>query len=268
MRGSLVHTLSSGFAGGASSPPAWTPASLTGLALWLDATDLATLWQDTGATSPVTSSGQSVALWQDKSGSGRHLSQSSAGRRPTYQATGRDTGQPGVALDDIDDGLTRAAGYVPPGALTLALVGKITSAPGLAEFDQYFECSDGTTYVSLFACNFGGYDTLCWSRATGSPAGVRAASASVATGKSSTLLIYDGAGTAPTDWTAEHPISTSQTLSAAGVFGSPGTGIGLGDRSTSAYPSGYTYSEVILVEGALSGADLTSLKSYLAGRWP
>lgn len=253
-------------AGGAT--PAWDPTDLAGLALWLDASDISTLSQDTGGSTPVTTSGDPVGRWADKSGNSRHLTQATAGRRPTYQAAGRDTGQPALSLDDIDDGLTRATGHVPPGALTLALVGKITSTPGGAEYDQFFACGDGTTWVSVLLSGDASYSGVAFARGTvGTPAGVKATSASIATGKTSTLLIYDGAGTAPSDWSAEHPISTSQSLSASSIFGSPGTGIFIGDRATSAFPSGYSYSEVILVEGALSGADLTSLRNYLAAKW-
>ena len=173
-----------------------------------------------------------------------------------------------MVLDDVDDGLTRATGYVPSGAFTLVIVGKITSTPGGAEYDQVFSVSDGTTYVSVLTTGDVSYSNIAFCRATGATAGVRASGASIATGKSSTLLIYDGAGTAPGDWACEMSIGTSQALGAAGAFGSPGTGIFLGDRSVSAFPSGYTFSEVLLYESALSGADLTNLKSYLAAKWP
>ena len=42
------------------------------ISAWLDPSDLSTLWQDAGATVPVTASGQPVALMQDKSGNGYH----------------------------------------------------------------------------------------------------------------------------------------------------------------------------------------------------
>ena len=55
----------------------WTPANIT-TALWLDAND--------GST--ITESGGVVSQWNDKSGNARHLSQATAGQRPTYDATG------------------------------------------------------------------------------------------------------------------------------------------------------------------------------------
>jgi hypothetical protein len=53
--------------------------------LWLDATDLTTLFQDTGATSPVTAPGQSVARWNDKSGNNNHATQATGTAQPTCQ---------------------------------------------------------------------------------------------------------------------------------------------------------------------------------------
>jgi len=51
--------------------------------LWLDLSDLSTLFQDTAGTVPVTAPGQTVALARDKSGRGNHLVQPVALSRPT-----------------------------------------------------------------------------------------------------------------------------------------------------------------------------------------
>ena len=56
---------------GAASAQAqlWSPALLSygELRNWYDASDTNTLWQDAGATMPITASGQTVACWMDKS---------------------------------------------------------------------------------------------------------------------------------------------------------------------------------------------------------
>ena len=53
--------------------------------LWLDPSDLSTMFQDVAGTIPVTTPGQTVALFKDKSGNGNHFAQSSASLRPVYQ---------------------------------------------------------------------------------------------------------------------------------------------------------------------------------------
>ena len=69
----------------------WTPADIfTGAVrgAWWDPSDLSTLWQDLSRTVPVTTTGQSVARMDDKSGNGHHLVQGSAGRYPLLQHDG------------------------------------------------------------------------------------------------------------------------------------------------------------------------------------
>lgn len=66
---------------GAFSPSLLSPA----LAAWHDATDLTTLWQDTGATTPITADGQTVARVDDKSGNSRNSTQATSSLRPAYK---------------------------------------------------------------------------------------------------------------------------------------------------------------------------------------
>lgn len=52
--------------------------------LWLDPSDITTLFQDSAGTTPVTAAGQSVGLIKDKSGRGNHAIQATGALRPTY----------------------------------------------------------------------------------------------------------------------------------------------------------------------------------------
>ena len=62
----------------------FSPASLTP-AIWYDASDLGTLYQDVAGSTPVSSDGQPVALIRDKSGNGRHLTQATASACPLFR---------------------------------------------------------------------------------------------------------------------------------------------------------------------------------------
>lgn len=53
----------------------WTPAQIT-TAIWLDASDAST----------ITESGGVVSQWDDKSGNGRHFTQSTVANRPTFES--------------------------------------------------------------------------------------------------------------------------------------------------------------------------------------
>ena len=58
------------------------PTQLTGLQIWLDASDASTLFDATTGGSLVAADG-GVARWEDKSGNTRHMTQGTGGSRPT-----------------------------------------------------------------------------------------------------------------------------------------------------------------------------------------
>lgn len=85
------------------------PSTLT-LTGWWDPSDLSTMFQDTAGTTPVTADGQPVARINDKSGNGRHFTQSGSAERPTYKTSG---GLHWLDFDGTDD-------YLTSGAVTMA----------------------------------------------------------------------------------------------------------------------------------------------------
>ncbi|MDP6546381.1 MAG: PEP-CTERM sorting domain-containing protein, partial [Phycisphaerae bacterium] len=58
----------------------------TSLRFWLDASDVTTLYQDAGGTTPAAD-GTPVALWKDKSGNGFDVTHDNAGQLPQYDNT-------------------------------------------------------------------------------------------------------------------------------------------------------------------------------------
>lgn len=60
----------------------FNPRSISGLALWLDASDASTLYQDAAATTPATAANDPVGAWLDKSGNGRNATQATGASRP------------------------------------------------------------------------------------------------------------------------------------------------------------------------------------------
>jgi hypothetical protein len=65
--------------------PVFTPLQISGCQLWLDAADRTTLFTDTAGTTNATS-GQTIARWNDKSGNGNYLLQSTSSNRPTLSS--------------------------------------------------------------------------------------------------------------------------------------------------------------------------------------
>ncbi|WP_343078783.1 hypothetical protein [Ostreiculturibacter nitratireducens] len=70
---------------GASGGLAFDPSTAL---VWLDPSDLSTLWQDTAGTIPVTADGQPVARINNKGTAGGFFSQGGASYRPLYKASG------------------------------------------------------------------------------------------------------------------------------------------------------------------------------------
>lgn len=64
---------------GGGSPPDITPSSFSGLILWLDATDTATITKD---------GSDKVSAWADKSTSSNNFVQATGANQPTYTASG------------------------------------------------------------------------------------------------------------------------------------------------------------------------------------
>lgn len=63
----------------------WTPLNLPNLYAWYDFSDISTLFQDAGRTTPVTTDGNPIGGVADKSGNGRHVSQATTSAMPTYK---------------------------------------------------------------------------------------------------------------------------------------------------------------------------------------
>ena len=76
------------------APEFWEPSQLSGLTLWLDASDAST----------ITLNGSNVAQWDDKSGNSRNASQTTAANQPIYTTNGMN-GKPVISFDGFDDEL-------------------------------------------------------------------------------------------------------------------------------------------------------------------
>jgi len=88
---------------------------------YLDPLDLTTLFQDDGATTPVTSTGQGVGTWLDGSSASIDFTQSVSGSRPTYIGADFD-GAASILTDGADDSLSAVfSGSAGPSAASLFL---------------------------------------------------------------------------------------------------------------------------------------------------
>ena len=117
------------------SPPPFPPPlapevqSISGfsssLAMWLDASDASTIFQDTAGTIATDSWGQPVSYWRDKSGKGNHVALPSGfGTAPTYNPYLLSSLHPGLDFSNSGALITPST-YAKSIDVTLFLVGQI-----------------------------------------------------------------------------------------------------------------------------------------------
>lgn len=85
----------------------FSPLDIPGLKLWLDASNAATLWQDTAGTTPATADGDPVGRWDDLSGQGNNATQGAASAQPALRLAiqgGRNV----VRFDGVNDVIATA----------------------------------------------------------------------------------------------------------------------------------------------------------------
>jgi hypothetical protein len=85
---------------GCNAAAVWTPASLTGADLMLE------------ASAGITLNGSNVSAWADQSGSGNHYAEATL--QPTYSATDGPGGRATIRFPDLGSGLATAARLVGP----------------------------------------------------------------------------------------------------------------------------------------------------------
>lgn len=97
------------------------PTQITGLSVWLDASDSGSLFQDSSGTIPAQSNNDYIGMWKDKSGNSRHATQvSSTSSRPILK-TNIQNGKPAVYFDGSGTWLSNTV-YSYSGASTLFIV--------------------------------------------------------------------------------------------------------------------------------------------------
>jgi hypothetical protein len=242
----------------------WTPASLTGLVAWYKAD--AGVYKDLGTTLAVNN--DTVEQWNDQSGNGYNLTQTSAGTRGTYLTNGFDPA------------------YGSGGFKTISMQGKwmISGTNALA--------LSSSTLLSCFICgnltNNGSNESALTYVGSGQANDYNntASGRIIASTSPSTIGAYCSAprGTAPYIQNADGVVGMiySGTVdnayynNVAGsndsytpAWGSSGTLLVAGNYTGSAGSAGMSgyYSEIVLVSGAIGSSDRTSLQSYLRTKW-
>lgn len=103
----------------AVTPAAFAPTDIAGLQLWLDFSDITTLFTDSAGTTPVTADGNPIGKVNDKSGNNNHATQGTTGNKPTYK-----TGiQNGLSVGRGDGGDTLNLSPINVAAISVFVIG-------------------------------------------------------------------------------------------------------------------------------------------------
>jgi len=216
---------------------AFSPASIPGLKLWLDASQIVGL-----------NDGDSVGTWSDTSGNANDATQATVSAKPTYK-TSIQNGLPVVRFDGVDDVMTVAAVSAQP--MTFFLVGK-TSSTGRYFFDgvsgNRFVLGDGLNGPPNNMGIFAGSAIESSFTISGSSFNLWTG---VANGVSSSLL-KNGAAFASGD------------VGSQGLSG----GMTLGNRySDPGYCLNGDLAELIIYNTSLSIANRQLVEAYLRAKW-
>lgn len=86
---------------------AFSPLSIAGLQLWLDASDSGTLYTDSAGSTPATADGDPVGYWGDKSGNSNHTIQADGTKKPLLKLSQQNS-KSGISFDGVNDSLTKS----------------------------------------------------------------------------------------------------------------------------------------------------------------
>jgi hypothetical protein len=232
----------------------WNPSMIT-TALWLDAADASTVTTVSGA----------VSQWNDKSGNGRNISQSTANQRPTFTSSGLN-GKPTLDFDGSNDVLLNAS-VGASGLSNASIISVFKQITGGASEDLqinigqtgtsgkvrgFYRESNGTvigfggwasTAISSFSLDIGGSHHIFGFVNT------------ALSGPDNMVVIKDG---------------STQTLSTTATLSTTLDGFSVGSlqgASIATYYSNISVAEIIVTYDAISTLNRQKVEGYLAHKW-
>ena len=236
----------------------------TNLKLWLDASDQTTLFSDTAGTTQITNGG-SVARWNDKSGNGNFVTQSTAANMPTWLSNSQN-GLGVLSFDGTNDSLGSviAGSWPTNGQFTVDSVVKFNSLHA-ADDSVIFEVGNGAFDSIYFAGALSGNQRIHLSDFNGSVGGLYNNAGTNNKAPSNTSIVvgsWNGStwemtenGTSLATNTATHSNTGYSTLSIGGLIGG-------GTRYTNGI-----IPEILLFNTALSTNATALVTQYQSAKW-
>jgi len=226
----------------------FNPKSISGLKLWLDATDAGT----------ITLNGSLVSEWRDKSGNAFHFSQGTSNNQPSY--TGTINGKAAIAFDGTNDGLDRLS----------ATNSTVADATGACAFVVYEINGTDSQYAAFKThTNSSGHDLF---NGTTYHAYFRAARLTTSPAPPSTgRVLLSSSSNVSTDTQSlrvNGSVYVSQTCATTFAAWRALSG-GLANWGVG-YDASYllgSVGEVIVVGRAVTATEISAVEKYLAKKW-
>lgn len=223
----------------------FSPSDVSGLLLWLDATDLTTLWIESTRNTQVSSISDKVGAWDDKSGNGNHWIQPSTTYKPTYKEN-FNTNYPSVWFGGIND---RLDGIMSEGANDWTIFAVVEST----DTDGYIlDFETGRFVFGFNITDFGFYDGA-WSTSV-----TRPDVPTVITMK----LDSSNATSGTIDFNRAEVVADDYTQIALGAAQNIGSRY---SRDTN-YWTGWIAS-LLIYQGNVSNGDIASIEDFLADQF-
>lgn len=243
-------------AAGSAAAPAFSPIQITGLVGWYDASD----------SSTITLSGSNVTQWDDKSGSGYHLIQGTAGNQPVISAASQN-GLDAVTFvsSDFMDASNPAS---------MIGVSEITSLAVVS-------CSSAAATARVAYGVFGTITNLCWylikqtthrisnslSFNGSTESNLQNIQAFIPTDDSTSLIGFRYlSGTSTTRSTYLDATEETATITAGSLYAATAS-LRFGAGVSAAAPWIGDICEVVVYNKYISDANLVLLKNYLTTKW-
>jgi hypothetical protein len=230
----------------------FNPSRIDGLQLWLDATT--GLFDATSGGNPVTTDGATVARWEDQSGSGYNVLQSTSANRPILK-TAIKNNKNVIRFDGSNDALISAS--IPSNNLLTVSVFSVVSPTnfGGGNAGRIFERGSGgfssfMNFSSAIAFFFGNVD-------------IRGGSTTLSAFNLITSTAIIGTGTANT--------RINRLLAVSGNMGtSPNlanTTYQIGNRTAGDRGFNGDIAEIIIYDNLLTSLQIDQVETYLYNKW-
>lgn len=229
-----------------------------GAYVWLDYSDINSLFQSTDTSSPITANGQSIGRASDKSGNGNHFTSIN---KPTF-TTGVQNGLSGATFTNASQQTMFSSTIAMAGvASTMFVVVKGTTPVANARLGDFLANGQVDDFNNTGSAVFIYYPATTTVTAFRNGSGL-STSAITDNAFHQVGSIYDGANnTVYVDGTAAAPVANGDTFAATGVFtiaGRPNSGVDTLDG---------VIAEIVFFRYALNATQRALLRTYFTAKW-